>query len=98
LPVAIINQDHSSASRLLMNRLDTIPKIKLHSYDDLARARADMRELKLFAIILIPIDFEKSLLNGKYYGTRLLVMVLIDLQRPNTARNFLCLYSVVKRI
>lgn len=65
LPVAIINQDHSSASRLLMNRLDTIPKIKLHSYDDLARARADMRERKLFAIILIPIDFEKSLLNGK---------------------------------
>ncbi len=65
LPVAIINQDHSSASRLLMNRLDTIPKIKLHSYDDLARARADMRERKLFAIILIPIDFEKRLLNGK---------------------------------
>jgi len=65
LPVAIINQDHSSASRLLMDRLDTIPKIKLYSYDNLARARADMRERKLFAIILIPIDFEKSLLNGK---------------------------------
>lgn len=65
LPVAIINQDHSSASRLLMDRLDTIPKIKLYSYDNLARARADMRERKLFAIILIPIDFETSLLNGK---------------------------------
>ena len=44
LPVAIVNQDHSSASRLLMNRLDSIPKIKLYSYDNLAIARADMRE------------------------------------------------------
>lgn len=65
LPVAIVNQDHSSASCLLMNRLDSIPKIKLHSYDNLATAMVDMRERKLFAIILIPIDFEKSLLNSK---------------------------------
>ncbi|AVE42002.1 ABC transporter permease [Providencia stuartii] len=65
LPVAVIDQDHSVASRALIRDLDAAPKVKLHSYDNLEQARKDMINRQLFAIIIIPIDFEKFLLNGK---------------------------------
>lgn len=65
LPVAVIDQDHSVASRALIRDLDAAPKVVLHSYDNLAQARKDMIDRKLFAIIIISTDFEKFLLNGK---------------------------------
>ncbi|MGI3430627.1 ABC transporter permease [Providencia stuartii] len=65
LPVAVIDQDHSVASRALIRDLDAAPKVKLHSYDNLEQARKDMINRQLFAIIIIPTDFEKFLLNGK---------------------------------
>lgn len=65
LPVAVIDQDHSSASRVLIRDLDATPKVQLHSYDNLAQARQDMISRQLFAIIIIPTNFEKYLLEGK---------------------------------
>nr|WP_314264090.1 ABC transporter permease [uncultured Moellerella sp.] len=65
LPVAVIDQDHSSASRELIRDLDATSKVQLHSYDDLELAKQDMLSRKLFSIIIIPTDFEKHLLNGK---------------------------------
>lgn len=65
LPVAVIDQDHSVASRALIRDLDAASKVKLHSYDNLEQARKDMINRQLFAIIIIPTDFEKFLLNGK---------------------------------
>lgn len=65
LPVAVLDMDHSVASRALIRDLDAAPKLKLHSFDNLAQARKDMIDRQLFAIIIIPTDFEQYLLNGK---------------------------------
>lgn len=65
LPVAVINQDHSPASYSLIRSLNATPKLSLKSYDSLDDARHDMIMRELFAIIIIPTDFEKKLLNGK---------------------------------
>ncbi|OBU09956.1 ABC transporter permease [Morganella psychrotolerans] len=65
LPVAVIDQDHSAASRSLIRNLDATAKVELHSYDNLNTARQDMIMRELFAIIIIPADFEKNVLQGK---------------------------------
>ncbi len=65
LPVAVINQDHSPASYALIRSLDATPKLSLKGYDNLDEVRHDMIMRELFAIIIIPTDFEKKLLNGK---------------------------------
>ncbi|MGY6420173.1 ABC transporter permease [Proteus mirabilis] len=65
LPVVVINQDHSPASYALIRSLDATPKLSLKGYDNLDEARHDMIMRELFAIIIIPTDFEKKLLNGK---------------------------------
>ncbi len=65
LPVAVINQDHSPASYALIRSLNATPKLSLKGYDNLDEARHDMIMRELFAIIIIPTDFEKKLLNGK---------------------------------
>ncbi|MEG0279341.1 MAG: ABC transporter permease [Morganella sp. (in: enterobacteria)] len=65
LPVAVIDQDHSAASRSLIRNLDATAKVELHSYDDINTARRDMIMRELFAIIIIPADFERNVLQGK---------------------------------
>ncbi len=42
LPVAVIDQDHSFASRALIRQLNSTAKIAVHSYDNLADARHDL--------------------------------------------------------
>lgn len=65
LPVAVVDQDNTVASRSLVRELDATAKVELHSYDNLAAARQDMIMRDLFAIIIIPQDFERNLLQGK---------------------------------
>ncbi|WP_313517916.1 ABC transporter permease [Pseudomonas sp.] len=65
LPVAVIDMDHSSASRELARMLDAAPKIGVRAYADLPSAQADLAWRQLFAIIVIPLDFEKRLLRGE---------------------------------
>lgn len=65
LPVAVIDQDHSSASRMLIRNIDATPKISLKSYDNLAQAKSDLIQRKLFAIMIIPNQLEKHILAGK---------------------------------
>jgi len=65
LPVAVIDQDHSAASRSLIRQLDATAKVELHGYDNLETARRDMIMRELFAIIIIPTDFERNILQGK---------------------------------
>ncbi|MEQ4924124.1 ABC transporter permease [Proteus hauseri] len=65
LPVAVINQDHSPASYSLIRSLNATPKLSVKSYDNLEEARHDMIMRELFAIIIVPTNFEKKLLNGK---------------------------------
>lgn len=65
LPVAVIDQDHSPASRLLIRNLDATDKIKTVGYDSLPAAIHDLGFRKLFAVIIMPTDLEKKLLAGK---------------------------------
>ncbi|EIC84677.1 ABC transporter permease [Serratia sp. M24T3] len=65
LPVAVIDQDHSSASRLLTRDLDATSKITTVAYDSIPAARRDLGERKLFAVVIMPIDLEKKILAGE---------------------------------
>ncbi|OCJ38660.1 ABC transporter permease [Serratia sp. 14-2641] len=65
LPVGVIDQDHSAASRQLIRQLDATPKIAIQTYDSLDEAKRDLGWRKLFAVIIMPVDLEKKILNGK---------------------------------
>ncbi|MEE9102315.1 MULTISPECIES: ABC transporter permease [Pseudomonas] len=65
LPVAVIDMDHSAASRELVRLLDAAPKIATRGYDQLPEAQHDLAWRKLFAIVVIPLDFEKRVLRGE---------------------------------
>ncbi|MBU9812512.1 ABC transporter permease [Rahnella sp. C60] len=65
LPVAVIDQDHSTASRMLSRQLDAGSKIATVAYDNLADAEHDLALRKLFAVIIMPVDLEKKILAGQ---------------------------------
>lgn len=65
LPVAVVDQDHSTASRLLIRNLDATSKIDMINYADLETARRDLGWRKLFAIIIMPVDLEQKMLAGE---------------------------------
>lgn len=65
LPVGVVDQDHSTASRELIRQLDATPKIAIQTYDSLEAAKRDLGWRKLFAVIIMPTDLEKKILNGK---------------------------------
>jgi len=65
LPVAVIDQDHSTASRMLARQLDAGSKIATVAYDNLAEAKHDLALRKLFAVIIMPVDLEKKILAGQ---------------------------------
>lgn len=65
LPVAVVDQDHSPASRLLIRNLDATDKINTVGYGSLPEAIHDLGFRKLFAVIIMPTDLEKKLLAGK---------------------------------
>ncbi|WP_448682728.1 ABC transporter permease [Pseudomonas nicosulfuronedens] len=65
LPVAVIDMDHSTVSRELVRQLDAAPKIATVGYDQLPEAQHDLAWRKLFAIVVIPLDFEKRVLRGE---------------------------------
>ncbi|PHM71097.1 ABC transporter permease [Xenorhabdus sp. KJ12.1] len=64
LPVAVIDQDNSHMSRALIRHVDATAKVETKNYASLEDARADMLHREIFAIIIIPTDFEKRLLGG----------------------------------
>ncbi|CNI67775.1 multidrug ABC transporter permease [Yersinia frederiksenii] len=65
LPVAVVDQDHSTASRQLIRQLDATSKIAIKIYDNLPDAQRDLAWRKLFAVIIMPTDLEKKILNGE---------------------------------
>ncbi|AVF36022.1 ABC transporter permease [Rahnella sikkimica] len=65
LPVAVIDQDHSTASRMLTRQLDATSKVETHHYENLADAERDLALRKLFAVIIMPVDLEKKILAGE---------------------------------
>lgn len=65
LPIAIVDRDHSQASRRLTQQLDASSKIKTINYDNERSAREDINNQKLFAVIIIPNGFERRLLKNE---------------------------------
>ena len=65
LPVGVIDQDHSTASRQLIRQLDATSKIAIETYDSLEQAQRDLGWRKLFAVIIMPVDLEKKILSGQ---------------------------------
>ncbi|CNI14600.1 ABC transporter permease [Yersinia pekkanenii] len=65
LPVAVVDQDHSTVSRQLIRQLDATSKIAIKTYDSLPEAQRDLAWRKLFAVIIMPTNLEKKILNGE---------------------------------
>lgn len=65
LPVGVVDQDHSTASRQLIRQLDATSKIAIETYDSLEQAQRDLSWRKLFAVIIMPVDLEKKILSGQ---------------------------------
>ncbi|MDT3252333.1 ABC transporter permease [Serratia sp. root2] len=65
LPVGVVDQDHSTASRQLIRQLDATSKIAIETYDSLEQAQRDLGWRKLFAVIIMPVDLEKKILSGQ---------------------------------
>lgn len=65
LPVGVVDMDNSPGSRTFIRNLDATPKVKTVSYNQLDKATEDLQWRKLFAVIILPVDFEKKLLAGK---------------------------------
>ncbi|WP_416262535.1 ABC transporter permease [Gibbsiella quercinecans] len=64
LPVAVVDQDHSAASRQIIRQLDATAKIAIKTYDNLEEAKDDLGWRRLFAVIIMPVDLEKRILHG----------------------------------
>ncbi|GAA0477192.1 MULTISPECIES: ABC transporter permease [Tatumella] len=65
LPVAVVDMDHSPASRLFIRDLDATSKIDMINYASLEGARRDLGWRKVFAVIVMPVDLEKKMLAGQ---------------------------------
>lgn len=64
LPVAVIDQDHSSASYQIIRNLNATAKMETVSYNSLHHALKDLGRRQLFAVIIMPQDLEQKMLAG----------------------------------
>lgn len=66
IPIAVVDLDHSSDSRLLLRMLDASPGVRVASQPvDLEDARSQLRSLDVFAIVLVPRDVTRQALRGR---------------------------------
>ena len=66
IPIAVVDLDHSSDSRLLLRMLDASPGVRVASEPiDLEEARSQLRRLDVFAIVLVPRDVTRQALRGR---------------------------------
>lgn len=66
VPVAIVDQDRTTASRDLIRRLDATESIAVaDSFPDLASAERAVQGRSIYGIVLIPQQFERDLLRGQ---------------------------------
>ncbi|MFV0549247.1 MAG: ABC transporter permease [Limnobaculum xujianqingii] len=82
LPVAAVDNDHSTLSRRIIRDLDAGSHAQITQYNDLQQALVDLRSAKIYALLYIPHNFEADVLaarqptpalyyNGLYYGAGL---------------------------
>jgi len=66
VPIAVVDLDHSSDSRLLLRMLDASPGVRVASQPvDIDDARAQLRRLQVYAIVLVPRDVTRQALRGQ---------------------------------
>lgn len=65
LPIAVVDLDHSVTSRYLVRQANANSKIMGIAYNDLGKAIRDIHTRKLFAVVIIPYEFEKKLLRDE---------------------------------
>ncbi|KFZ37836.1 ABC transporter [Shewanella mangrovi] len=87
LPVAVVDQDHSSVSRMLERSLDASPVNQVISFTSQSEAIAAMRQGDVFAMVTFPYGLRRELLLGqqpqidiRYNGQFLLVGKLLSSQ------------------
>lgn len=64
LPVAVVDQDNSQVSRMLTRNLQANSVISPQSYANLATAEADMRQAKVYALVVFPVGMNKDLITA----------------------------------
>lgn len=66
VPIAVVDLDHSSDSRLLLRMLDASPGVRVASQPaGMEEARGQLRRLEVFAVVLVPRDVTRQALRGQ---------------------------------
>ncbi|WP_375067604.1 ABC transporter permease [Stenotrophomonas lactitubi] len=66
VPIAVVDLDHSSDSRLLLRMLDASPGVRIASQPaGMQEARGQLRRLEVFAVVLVPRDVTRQALRGQ---------------------------------
>lgn len=87
LPVAVVDHDHSSISRMLGRTINASPVNQVIDYPNQTEAIAAMRRGEVYALVTLPVNLRRDLLLGKqpqidvrYNGQFLLVGKLLSAQ------------------
>lgn len=65
LPIAVVNQDHTALSDKVSRMVNASPTVNIiEELSDISSAQSLMRRGEISAIIVIPSDFEKDLIQG----------------------------------
>lgn len=65
VPIAVIDQSHSSQSRELIRYLDSTPELATHQFSQKSEAQKALMRRDVYAIVLISSDFDQKLLRSK---------------------------------
>ncbi|EOT3308953.1 ABC transporter permease, partial [Escherichia coli] len=65
IPVAAVDNDHSHLSKKIMRQLNAASHAQIISYgDDLENAKRALEHGDVYAVLYIPLKFEKNVLSG----------------------------------
>lgn len=66
LPIAVLDQDHSNASRQLTRMLDAAPGLRVaRSVSDAQEGEQLMQAASVYALVTIPADFSRNIVRGE---------------------------------
>ena len=72
VPVAVVDDNHSSTSRDYLRRVDATPDVKIISHcSSMEEAQQLVKERNAYGIIYIPADFSNALMTGKQTSVKI---------------------------
>lgn len=105
LPVAIVDQDQSQLSRMLVRQIQANSVIKPLHYPDVLQAKASMQRSNTYAMVVLPYQLNHDLLTGhqptidiRYNGQYLLVGKLLSSQLQLTLATALQQKALIKQL